>query len=767
MAADPLRPWKRAAFVASLIIVLTIPVYLVKERVVRSRSGDTGPATATFVGREKCVSCHREAYEKWLGSHHDRAMAVAADSTVLGDFDDTAFEHGGISSRFYRKHGKYFVHTEGADGEMDDFEIAYTFGVEPLQQYLIPFPGGRYQALSIAWDSERGRWFHLYPDEDIPPGDWLHWTRNGQNWNGMCAECHSTNLQKGYDPASETFTTTWSEIDVSCEACHGPGSRHVEWAEIEPMGRPAVENLGLLIKTSGISSQRQVELCASCHSRRTEFGDYDHTKIDLMENLVPAVLREGLYFADGQVLDEVYVYGSFVQSKMYRNKVRCGDCHDVHSLRLVKEGNDLCLQCHRADAYDTYDHHFHKKIYEGKPSDGALCIKCHMPERPYMVIDWRADHSMRAPRPDLTQEIGTPNSCGQGGCHDDKSVEWSVTHFTEWYGRARKPHYGRILHAGREGDPEAYLPLVRLAGDTLYPAIVRATALSLLGSYPGEESTRAFNTALQDEDGLVRYTAVQSVNTSDPRVLVDLVAPLLFDPLKVIRGQSATRLAALPPDLLKPYQSEALQTALSEYEQAMERSLDFAFAGHNLGNLYANLGQHDKAEAYFKTAIEIDGLFYPPKMNLAVLYSQMGRNKEAEALLREVLEAYPEMHDAAYSLALLLAEMNRHAEAVEFLQKALEGMPEVARVQYNLGLILQYLQRDAEAEAALAKALAIEPENVDYLYALADHYVKRGRFQEALPLAEKMVAVRPDVPAGHSLKAFIERALQAPVEGSR
>ena len=104
--------------------------------------------------------------------------------------------------------GRFFVHTRGPGGEMGEFEVAYTFGIEPLQQYLIPFTGGRLQCLTIAWDVERGEWFHLYPDQEVPPDDWLHWTRNAQNWNGMCAECHSTNRIKGYDSESQTFSTT-------------------------------------------------------------------------------------------------------------------------------------------------------------------------------------------------------------------------------------------------------------------------------------------------------------------------------------------------------------------------------------------------------------------------------------------------------------------------------------------------------------------------------------------------------------------------------
>ena len=376
MNDDGMLGWRIAGIIALVVIVLSVPLYVVRET--QRDTADIQPDMpyARFVGREQCVDCHSGAYEKWLGSHHDDAMDIASEQTVLGDFDDTEFEHEGVVSRFYRKGDGYFVFTEGPGGEMAEFEVRYTFGIEPLQQYLVPFPGGRFQALSIAWDVEQQRWFALYPDVVITPDNWLHWTRNGQNWNGMCAECHSTNLRKEYDPESKTFNTTWSEVDVSCEACHGPGSRHVAWAEIDPMGRPEIEDYGLVVHSLGMDNRQQVEMCAPCHSRRSEVGDYDHRQVDLVENLVPSLLQEGIYHADGQILEEDYVWGSFVQSKMYQNGVRCSDCHDVHSLELHRPGNELCLQCHRADTYDAYEHHFHQKIYESQPSDGALCIKC-------------------------------------------------------------------------------------------------------------------------------------------------------------------------------------------------------------------------------------------------------------------------------------------------------------------------------------------------------------------------------------------------------
>ena len=753
-----LERWILAAAIASVVIVLAPIAYLVKESALRA--GEPAPASGpTFVGRETCQPCHTEATERWTGSDHDHAMEPANETTVLGDFADSTFEYGGVTSRFFRQAGKFFVNTEGPDGETADFEIVYTFGIEPLQQYLIPFPGGRFQALSTAWDVEKQEWFFLYPGQTIPPDDWLHWSQGGQNWNGMCAECHSTNLRKGFDPVTKTYETTWAEIDVSCEACHGPASEHVKWAEIEPMARPQVDDYGLVVATSGISSRQQVELCAPCHSRRSEAGDYDHTATDLLENLRPALLREGLYHADGQILDEVYVYGSFVQSKMYRNDVRCSDCHDVHSLELLHEGNSLCLQCHEGNVYDSSEHHFHKKVVDGEPSDGALCVKCHMPEQPYMVIDERADHSLRVPRPDLSLEIGTPNACSQSGCHDDKSLAWSADAHRDWYGKARRPHYGTAFAAGREGRPEAREELIRLAGDTLYPPMVRATALSLLRNYPGSESTAAFNRALADEEAPLRLTAAEHVETADPEQLVELLTPLLFDPLRLVRGEAASRLAGTPSELLKPYQQEALAQGLEEFKADMEYSLDMPHAGHNLGNLYLRLGQQEQAEQYYRTAVEIDDLFYMAKSNLARILNSQGENEEAERLFREILDAYPDFHDVAYSLGLLMAEMGRYPEAVTYLARAAAGMPEQSRIHYNLGLARQTVGELGGAEAALRHALDLEPQNIGYVYALADHYLKRGRLLDALAMVDRMLELQPDLPMALEMKRLIEQLL--------
>jgi hypothetical protein len=260
MKDDGMRSWRRAAVVALGVIVVSVPLYVARESQRDVAESPAAETVASFVGREKCIDCHQGAYELWVGSDHDNAMDIANEQTVLGNFKDAELNHDGITSRFYRKGDSYFVFTEGTGGEMAEFEVLYTFGIEPLQQYLVSFPGGRLQALSVAWDAEENRWFDLYPESTFSPDDWLHWTRNGQNWNGMCAECHSTNLKKNYDAATSSFDTTWSEIDVSCEACHGPASLHLAWAEVDPAARPEIEAYGLVVNTAALDSRQQVDL---------------------------------------------------------------------------------------------------------------------------------------------------------------------------------------------------------------------------------------------------------------------------------------------------------------------------------------------------------------------------------------------------------------------------------------------------------------------------------------------------------------------------
>ncbi|MDZ7616099.1 MAG: multiheme c-type cytochrome, partial [Patescibacteria group bacterium] len=416
--------------------------------------------------------------------------AVAARYRLGRAATDLAVERGialpeANRSRFWRDGDKYFVQTEGPDGRQQVFPVKYTFGIEPLQQYLVALPRGRLQCLPVAWDTEEKTWFHLYPDESIPHDDMLHWTRPLQTWNYMCAECHSTNLQKNYDVRTDTYHTSFSEIDVSCESCHGPGSVHVQLSEARSLFWDRLRGFGLPNLKSE-DSHVEIETCAPCHSRRRVIYPGFKPGDKYLDYYVPEMLDTDLYYADGQILDEDFEYSSFIQSVMYRKGVRCSDCHEPCTTKVKFDDNRLCGQCHLPAQYDTPRHHFHPDSSQ----PGTRCVECHMADTTYMVVDARRDHGMNTPRPHLTVDLGIPNACTR--CHDDGSKgetpEWAVKHVEAWYGKPKgPPHFAHAIAAGRDGRPEGRRMLQEVARRDSESAIVRASALLLLGRYPSAQ----------------------------------------------------------------------------------------------------------------------------------------------------------------------------------------------------------------------------------------------------------------------------------------
>jgi len=764
--------WLVAGVVATAVIVLAVPLHLAVRRI---RGPRLAPPTAPqYVGSERCKSCHQKQYEAWTGSHHAHAMQVARDDTVLGDFANARFLHRGKEWRFYRQGDRFMVQAEGPDGAIHEYEVAYAFGVEPLQQYLVSFPGGRLQALSAAWDTRAKRWFHVSPRGEAPPGDWLHWTRPGQNWNAMCADCHSTAVRKRYDPAADSYQTTWSEIMVGCEACHGPGSGHVAWAEQPAMGRPAVENVALLTRTSKLTGGELVGLCAPCHARRSQFEDQGVPGGELLDRYLPALLGPGQFHPDGQILDEDFEWHAFTQSKMYANGVRCADCHDVHSGKRYKEGNELCTRCHRADTYDGPAHHFHKKEWKGKPSAGVLCVSCHMPGQNFMVVHFRRDHSMRVPRPDLTAALGVPNACSAAGCHADRPLAWVQAKYDGWYGKKRKPHYGTVLAAGRRQDPEAEKDLVELSQDPLRPAVARATAVDLLAEYSGPRALAAMERALADPEPLVRATAAQRV-AGDAGELARLLAPLLRDPVRTVRAQAAARLAGPPASRLSEPERRAQAAALEEYVQAQKYMSDMPSGPYNLGNLSAAVGDVAEAERHYRRAIEIDGELFAAKANLATLLAGQGRLGEAEQLLRQARDARPRDASLSFNLGLLLAEVGKREEAERSLRAALRADPRLAAAAYNLAVLVAD-RHLAEAVRLARQAADLRPDVPRYATALAFYEARAGDVRGATDTLEALLRTHPEhaeayrmlaqiyVRQGRAVdaRALLERAPRAP-----
>ena len=718
---------------------------------------------ANFVGRDHCIDCHEDQSATFNNSHHDLAMDVATEQTVLGDFDDATLEHDGIVSRMYRDGDRFMVHTEGPSGQMEDFQIKYVFGVDPLQQYMVEFDRTeemsdsqieRLQVLRISWDAIDQRWFYLDPPdvhEKLEPDDDLHWTGIAQRWQTMCAECHSTDLQRNFDVATGRYHTTFSEIDVSCESCHGPGSLHVELANSTSLFWDRNHGYGLA-RLKGPDPTAQLETCAPCHSRRGVLDADFHAGEDYFDHYSLETLRRDTYHADGQIKDEVYVLGSFMQSKMYHKGIRCTDCHDPHSLQLKFPGNQACTSCHQhaAGKYDVPSHHHHEP-----GTQGAQCVSCHMPETTYMEVDPRRDHSLRIPRPDLSVRLGTPNACSR--CHvadqleaieppkrelldeyadwlvaaqqGDEQVaaaiqatdQWCNQACETWYGeeRLQPKHFAEPLVAFRRGEPgsiEGLLRMVSVPSD-MAPAIARATALMDLSEAGVAEAAKVARDRIRDPDEhpMVRAAAVNVFLNTTPAAAARTLIPLLDDPSRLVRTE-ATRVlirSGAYQQALSDAEKSHVDLAAKEVRESLMTASDRGSAHLGWAMLCEQRNHIEQAIKAYETAIRVQPQMVGPRTNLASLLENLanqlasqGPHPQAADLRRraETLRAdelpllkrdaslAPDNPDVQYRYGLALYLSGDYPAALQQLQKTVELAPDVEIFQTALRLLKEKMQ---------------------------------------------------------------------------
>ncbi len=756
-------------------------------------------ATATYVGRRTCIECHRQEWMKFEHSHHDLAMDWATPETVLGDFNDQTLEHHGTTSRMFRRDGKYFIETEGPDGQPGEFEIKYVFGVTPLQQYMVEFDRpadmpaneiARLQVLRVSWNTRQKKWFHLDPpdvQEKLDPADDLHWTGVAQRWNTMCADCHSTNLKKNFDANTGIYHTTFSEIDVSCEACHGPGSLHVKLArQISPFWDR--QQGYALARIKGQPAIAEIESCAPCHSRRsTLHGGYAGGS-SFHDFYASETLSEATYHADGQILDEVYEYGSFLQSKMFHKNVRCSDCHDPHSTKLKFAGNEVCTNCHQHPAakYDTVTHHNHLPNTEA-----STCVACHMPAASYMDVDPRRDHSFRIPRPDLSVQFGTPNACT--GCHlrntklspeerpksptPNRPVEYAdwlrsaregniavkqelarldargEHHLRQWFpsGLKHEPHFAGALAAARAQAPDAQERLVELLADRKQPAVARATAAMELGAYvhPGlnadDPALAALISSLKDRDGQVRAAAATSLRNAHPDVVAEFLPPLLKDPLRLVRTPAALTLSELPPDSLRRDEPIWMKKALDEVLAGAEFDNDRAGSRLLRGTVFENQGDWDAALEEYEAAVRLEPLNAAPKGSLARLLNRLTDREQHDAQQMAVARNRPRAELHAQEAAMYAARFEEvKTEEWSCLERDARLVSDNAALQLQAGLSRYQQGWRKEAEYSLTCAHWLSPRNPTTGYYLSILYRDTGRLEEARALAQRLVELRPE-----------------------
>ncbi|MBL0122995.1 MAG: tetratricopeptide repeat protein [Betaproteobacteria bacterium] len=704
---------------------------------------------ADYIDEAACSSCHPTQQQAWAASQHARAMQPATPATVLGDFSSARWRHDGVTWRAYRHDDRYLMKTDGSDGKSASFEIKYAFGLEPLQQYLVELSGGRLQALRLAWDVKQRKWFRLYPQQThLDHRHPLHWTRAAQNANSNCAVCHTTAMRKNYVADGRRFETRWASLGVACQACHGPASAHMDWAKSEP--RSAADK-GF---AAALAGPAQLDSCAPCHAMRTQLLAAPEPGAPLLDQYLPMLLDEGRYWPDGQQQDEVFIYASWLQTRMHAAGVRCSDCHEVHGGKLRLPGNAACVACHNATGpsagshvdtrgllrrnYDSAQHHFHRP-----GTAGSACVDCHAPTTTYMVVDPRRDHSFRIPRPDLTAAIGTPNACN--GCHSKRDAGWAQAQIARWYGSSatKKPHYGLALAAGRNATPGAAGGLLSLAADATQPGIVRATALNLLRRYPGREAWALYRQSLGDVDPLVRRVAALGLEALPPRYRIGPLTPLLEDPRRAVRIESARLLAAAPlPDSTR----SSFERALGEYLEAQQEDGERPTAQLALGDVHAARGDLVRAEAAYRVAIALEPGFVPAYVNLAELLRLAGREDDAQQLLRTGMLAAPGQAGLYEALALALVRRGDKPAALHPLQRATRLANASAHTYYLYALALHDSGRKPEARATLSAALRKHCGDRDLLLIQAAYQRQDGDTPGAELTLAGLAAINPTRP---------------------
>jgi tetratricopeptide (TPR) repeat protein len=770
------KPPKPATSTQALGLLLVTAVLLGAGAVVLGDWYSSVPdnVQASYVGRQSCVKCHQTQAKLYEGSHHDQAMDLATADTVLGDFSGVELEHEGITSRMFKDGERFMIRTEGPDGKPHDFQIKYVLGVDPLQNYMVEMDRpadmpaeeiSKTQVLRVSWDTRAKKWFYLpAPDvfEKLAPDDELHWCGITQRWNASCAECHSTNVMKNFDEQARQYHTTFSEIDVSCEACHGPGSVHVQLANSRSLFWDRKRGYGLNVTLKGDKNEPQVQTCAECHARRQTLADGYDPGDNYWDHYSTSLLRPLIYQADGQIEDEVFEHGSFLQSKMYHKNIKCTDCHDPHSGKRKHEGNKLCTSCHQHSPgkYDSPQHHHHQE--GGK---GASCVECHMPITNYMEVHGRRDHSLRVPRPDLSLELGTSNACT--ACHldqeklreevreakgttnadhlkqylhfvqaargGDETVKKELTRLDQWCADATKKWYGQkrpagelkpfayALDAARKSDDRAPGLLADVIKSRQYPAIVRATALEAWGELGGEEMLKSSQKQLDDPHPLVRSSAAMNLALLPPNKKADLLAPLLTDPVFDVR-RAAARALADSTDVLSGPDQNRLQRVLEARVEGLMASNDRAAAHLAVGDLQLQMRNIQGAEAAYRQAMQVEPQATGARGQLAQLIEAMVQDRQApESTLEEVAELRKQ------ELALLARDAER--------------APNLAVVQFRYGMALLQQEHVKEGLAALAKTVELEPNMpsfaIQYAIQLFQHEQRAAAVKQLEAVLEK------------------------------
>ena len=700
------------------------------------------------MGSASCRECHADAYDLWTKSHHGLAERLLRPELDQAAFTPSrAFPHGSQTTSVAATNGNDFITSIGLSGRPETHQAERVLGSDPLRQFLVAAPGGRWQTMEASYDPRRNEWFNVFGNEDRQPGEWGHWTGRGMNWNSMCAACHNTRLQKHYDASTDSYHTTMAEMSVSCEACHGPLKAHVDWQRQN-------RDRGLADPTLPKQTPAQImDTCASCHARRADLtGDFkpgdaffDHYDLTMVDH-------SDLFYPDGQIHDEDYEFTAFLGSKMHQAGVTCLDCHP-RSLHMPRpQGNGVCLRCHATGelhaAIIQPEAHSHHRA----GGQGDECIGCHMPVTVYMQRHPRHDHGFTIPDPLLTQKAGIPNACNR--CHTDKDTEWSLAAVEKWYGQTmERPSRQRAgwIALARQGDVTARGPLLAILNDETN-AYWQAVAAGLLDQWVGDPAVNeGLGKSLSHPNPLVRATAVRSLEPlaeSPASTVAGEIRPLLADPSRSVRINAAWALRA---------ELDTNSLAGRELLHYLEFNADQPSGQMQEGASYFSRGELPAALEHFQTAVSWDTNSAPLRHEYAIALSAANRHAEAIAQLEAACRLAPREASYCYELGLAWNEAGNLPKAIELLEASVKLDPANNRAWYNLGLARNAAGQIEPALDALNRAQTVAPNDARIPYASATILARASRLAEARAAAQRALTLQPDFTEAARLLQSLER----------
>jgi len=664
------------------------------------------------------------------------------------------FHHGTQDSASRWTNDAAIVTALGLSGKPEDCAVARVIGHDPLRQFLVPTAGGRFQTLEATYDPRSNQWFNVYGDEDRRPGEWGHWTGRGMNWNFMCAGCHNTRLRRNYNEATDSYHTTMAEMSVGCESCHGPLKVHNEWQRQHGKSKPGKD------PTIKKATRTQIlDTCGFCHARRSDLtGDFkpgDPFSDDFDLTIVDSSDR---YYADGQIREEDYEYGSFVGSKMHQRGVICLDCHDPHTAKTKLPGNFLCLRCHNgsetnAPIINPVTHSMHKvfgydsngvltnnDLLSYKPKEivetGGECVNCHMPQTPYMQRHWRHDHGFTIPDPLLTKNFNIPNACNR--CHQDKTTDWALEACDKWYGaKMNRPTRTRAewIARAQQGDPAARDGLLEVLKAETSP-YWRATILGLLTPWAMQPAVATVLTGnLEYTNALVRCTAARTLELALPIPGVsEALHGLLDDSSRSVRLAAAWSLRAT---------LDTNSNVARELQQMMAQSADQPAGQMRKGDYFAARHDPQTALVHYQKAVLWDPYSPPFRQQLAVTLFQLNRPREAIDTLQEACRLNPKDGEAHYQLGLAWNETGDIQRARQELETAVQVNPRLAPAWYNLGLAQNATGDAPAAIQSLQRGESADPHDARIPYARATIHARLGQNEMAIIAAQRALEIDP------------------------